>query len=31
MMQFYTTTIPGMSQTFPGMIAEGGNFLHECC
>ena len=27
MMQFYTTTIPGMSQTFPGMIAEGGNFL----
>ena len=29
MMQFYTTTIPGMSQTFPGMIAEGGNFLHE--
>ena len=29
MMRFYTTTIPGMSQTFPGMIAEGGNFLHE--
>ncbi len=29
MMQFYTATIPGMSQTFPGMIAEGGNFLHE--
>ena len=29
MMQFYTTTIPGMSQTFPGMIAEGGNFLHR--
>ena len=29
MMQFYTTTIPGMSHTFPGMIAEGGNFLHE--
>ena len=29
MMQFYTTTIPGMSQTFPGMIAEGGNFLHQ--
>ena len=29
MLQFYTTTIPGMSQTFPGMIAEGGNFLHE--
>ena len=29
MMQFYTNTIPGMSQTFPGMIAEGGNFLHE--
>ena len=24
MMQFYTTTIPGMSHTFPGMIAEGG-------
>ena len=29
MMQFYTTTIPGMAHTFPGMIAEGGNFLHE--
>ena len=29
MMQFYTATIPGMSQTFPGMIAEGGNFLHQ--
>ena len=29
MMQFYTNTIPGMSQTFPGMIAEGGNFLHQ--
>ena len=29
MMQFYTATIPGMSQTFPGMIAEGGNFLHR--
>ena len=29
MMRFYTTTIPGMSQTFPGMIAEGGNFLHQ--
>ena len=29
MMQFYTTAIPGMSQTFPGMIAEGGNFLHQ--
>ena len=29
MLQFYTNTIPGMSQTFPGMIAEGGNFLHQ--
>ena len=31
MMQFYTTTIPGMSQTFPGMIAEGGTFYTKCC
>ena len=32
MLQFYTTTIPGMTHTFPGMIAAGGelaftNFL----
>ena len=31
MMQFYTTTIPGMSQTFPGMIAEGGTSYTRCC
>ena len=29
MLQFYTTTIPGMAFTFPGMIAAGGNWLHE--
>ena len=29
MLQFYTTTIPGMAFTFPGMIAGGGNWLHE--
>ena len=29
MLQFYTTNIPGMATTFPGMIAEGGNWLHE--
>ena len=29
MLQFYTTTIPGMIHTFPGMIAAGGNWLHE--
>ena len=29
MLQFYTTNIPGMASTFPGMIAAGGNWLHE--
>ena len=29
MMQFYTTNIPGMAFTFPGMIAGGGNWLHQ--
>ena len=29
MLQFYMTTIPGMAFTFPGMIAAGGNWLHE--
>ena len=29
MLQFYTTTIPGMAFTFPGMIAAGGNWLHN--
>ena len=29
MLQFYTTNIPGMATTFPGMIVEGGNWLHE--
>ena len=29
MLQFYTTNIPGMATTFPGMIAAGGNWLHE--
>ena len=29
MLQFYTTTIPGMAFTFPGMIASGGNWLHD--
>ena len=29
MLQFYTTNIPGMVHTFPGMIAAGGNWLHE--
>ena len=29
MLQFYTTTIPGMAFTFPGMLAAGGNWLHE--
>ena len=29
MLQFYTTTIPGMAFTFPGMIAAGGNWLHD--
>ena len=29
MLQFYTVNIPGMGSTFPGMIAGGGNFLHE--
>ena len=28
MLQFYTTTIPGMIHTFPGMIAAGGNWLN---
>ena len=29
MLQFYTTNIPGMAFTFPGMIAAGGNWLHN--
>ena len=29
MLQFYTTTIPGMPFTFPGMISGGGNWLHD--
>ena len=29
MLQFYTTLIPGMAFTFPGMLAAGGNWLHE--
>ena len=29
MLQFYMTTIPGMAFTFPGMIAGGGNWLHD--
>ena len=29
MLQFYTTNIPGMTTTFPGMIAGGGNWLHS--
>ncbi len=29
MLQFYTTTIPGMAFTFPGMIAAGGNWLND--
>ena len=29
MLQFYTTPIPGMAFTFPGMLAAGGNWLHE--
>ena len=29
MLQFYTVNIPGRGSTFPGMIAGGGNFLHE--
>ena len=29
MLQFYTTLIPGMAFTFPGMIAAGGNWLHQ--
>ena len=29
MLQFYTATIPGMAFTFPGMIAGGGNWLHD--
>ena len=28
MLQFYTTLIPGMAFTFPGMLAAGGNWLH---
>ena len=28
MLQFYTTNIPGMAFTFPGMIAAGGNWLN---
>ena len=28
MLQFYTTTIPGMPHTFPGMLAAGGNWLN---
>ena len=29
MLQFYTTTIPGMWHTFPGMIAAGGNWIND--
>ena len=29
MLQFYATLIPGMAFTFPGMIAAGGNWLHQ--
>ena len=29
MLQFYTTTIPGMIHTFPGMISAGGNWINE--
>ena len=29
MLQFYTTTIPGMAHTFPGMLAAGGNWINE--
>ena len=29
MLQFYTTNIPGMAFTFPGMLSAGGNWLHE--
>ena len=29
MLQFYTTTIPGMIYTFPHMIAAGGNWLND--
>ena len=29
MLQFYTTNIPGMATTFPGMISGGGNWLHD--
>ena len=28
MLQFYTTNIPGMALTFPGMIVEGGNWIN---
>ena len=28
MLQFYTTNIPGMAFTFPGMIVAGGNWLN---
>ena len=29
MLQFYTTLIPGMAFAFPGMLAAGGNWLHN--
>ena len=29
MLQFYTTNIPGMIHTFPGMISAGGNWINE--
>ncbi len=29
MLVFYATNIPGMTFTFPGMIAAGGNWLHS--
>ena len=29
MLLFYATNIPGMTFTFPGMIAAGGNWLHS--
>ena len=28
MLQFYTTNLPGMALTFPGMIVQGGNWIN---